>query len=100
MTMRRKTSPSTRHDIVTLADLAPRQRVVGGSERRVFGADAATRQEDAMAGTRKTAKDLPGKGNVKGGKLAGNDNLTLVRAARPAKDLPPRKDVKGGKKVL
>jgi hypothetical protein len=60
---------------VTLADLVPRQRVTGGSQRRVFGADPVTGQEIRM-------------------------NLTFVRAAKPAKDLPPRKDVKGGKKVV
>jgi hypothetical protein len=31
----------------------------------------------------KKSKDLSPKGNPKGGKLAGNDNLTLVRAAKP-----------------
>jgi hypothetical protein len=47
----------------------------------------------------KKSKDLPAGKNVKGGKLATNDNLTLVRAAKPAmKDLPASKDVKGGKK--
>jgi hypothetical protein len=47
-------------------------------------------------------KDLPAKKDVKGGgrKLM-NDNLTLVRAAKPTKkDLPAGKDVKGGKKNL
>ena len=48
-------------------------------------------------------KDLaPKSGKVKGGLIAANDNLTLVRAAKPApkrKDLPSRKDVKGGKKI-
>ena len=51
-------------------------------------------------------KDLSPKssGAVKGGlkdKLAVNDNLTLVRGAKPTpkkKDLPSRKDVTGGKK--
>jgi hypothetical protein len=47
----------------------------------------------------KKTKDLPAGKNVKGGRLAANDNLTLLRAARPAtKDLPAGKDVKGGKK--
>lgn len=60
--------------MVTLADLAPRHRVIGGSERRVFGADT----EDTMS----------------------SDNITLVRAAKPAKkDLPAGKDIKGGKKA-
>ena len=51
------------------------------------------------------AKDLPATKDVKGGKqapgrLGANDNLTLVRAAKPAKkDLPAGKDVKGGKKA-
>ena len=72
--MRRKTSAPPRRDVVTLADLAPRHRVTGGSERRVFGADT----EDTMS----------------------SDNITLVRAAKPAKkDLPAGKDVKGGKKA-
>lgn len=44
-------------------------------------------------------KDLPPRKNVKGGKIAINDNLTLVRAARPAKDLPASKTIKAGQKV-
>jgi hypothetical protein len=58
--------------------------------------------------TPKKAKDLtPKSGSVKGGRLAtradGNDNMTLVRNAKPApkkRDLPSRKDVKGGKKAV
>ena len=44
-------------------------------------------------------------GNVKGGRAVDggmNDNITLVRAAKPStkkKDLPARKDVKGGVKM-
>lgn len=51
-----------------------------------------------MAGTKKAPKDLRVKTpNVKGGKLAVNDNFTLLRAAKPAKkDLPVNKDVKAG----
>ncbi|HET9361371.1 MAG TPA: hypothetical protein VFO58_16580 [Vicinamibacterales bacterium] len=46
-------------------------------------------------------KDLPPRKNVKGGiRLAQNDNLTLVRAAKPAKDLAAGKDVKAGGKRL
>jgi hypothetical protein len=47
-----------------------------------------------------TKKDLPAKKTVKAGaSLSSNDNLTLVRAAKPArKDLPAGKDVKGGRK--
>jgi hypothetical protein len=47
-------------------------------------------------------KDLPASKTVKGGaiKRKRNDNLTLVRAAKPAKrDLPASKDVKAGKKA-
>jgi hypothetical protein len=44
-------------------------------------------------------KDLPAKKNVKGGRLAGNDTLTFVRAAKPVKDLPASKTVKAGQKV-
>jgi hypothetical protein len=62
--MTQKSAPR-RKDIVTLADLAPRNRVVGGSERRVFGADI--RQEDGMAGPKKAAKDLPASKTVKAG---------------------------------
>jgi len=70
--MKRKTSQPQR-DVVTLADLAPRHRVTGGSGRRLFGADT----EDTMS----------------------SDNITLIRAAKPTKrDLPAGKDVKGGKK--
>ena len=45
-------------------------------------------------------KDLPAKKSVKGGRLGmPNDNLTLVRAAKPGKkDLPSKKTVKGGLK--
>ncbi len=50
----------------------------------------------------KKVKDLaPKSGKVKGGLIAANDNLTLVRNAKPApkkRDLPSRKDVSGGKK--
>ena len=51
----------------------------------------------------KKEKDLPPKSpsTVKGGGLAtNNDNMTIVRGAKPAKkrDLPPRKTVKGGYK--
>ena len=71
--MKRKTSPTPQRDVVTLADLAPRHRVTGGSGRRLFGADT----EDTMS----------------------SDNITLIRAAKPTKkDLPAGKDVKGGKK--
>ena len=58
--------------------------------------------EDAMKKTTKVKDLAPKSGKVKGGLIAANDNLTLVRAAKPApkkKDLPSRKDVKGGKKT-
>ena len=50
-------------------------------------------------------RDLPPKSptQVKGGGLTSiNENITLVRGAKPGKkrDLPPRKDIKGGKKVF
>lgn len=79
--MGRKTSETLKRDVVTLADLAPRHRVTGGSERRLFGADPLLGPTGAntMAGTKKATKDLPSKTSVKGGKLAGNDNLTLAR---------------------
>ena len=44
-------------------------------------------------------KDLPAKKTVKAGRkgITVNDNLTLVRAAKPGKkDLPAQKTVKGG----
>jgi hypothetical protein len=54
-----------------------------------------------MAGKKK-GKDLSPKSSkaVKGGKLSANENLTIVRGAKPPKkDLPATKDVKGGKKA-
>lgn len=52
----------------------------------------------------KKNKDLSPKssGVAKGGKLAVNDSITLLRGAKPAlksKNLPSRKDVTGGKKT-
>jgi hypothetical protein len=53
----------------------------------------------------KKGKDLaPKSSGVKGGRAGwmNNENLTLVRNAKPApkkRDLPSRKDVKGGKKI-
>lgn len=52
-----------------------------------------------MATPKKTTKDLPAGKSVKGGRLAGNDSLTLVRAAKGDKDLPSKKTVKAGKKA-
>ena len=63
--MARKPSPSNARDVVTLADLAPRTRIVGGSERRVFGSNSLGPQEDNMA----SKKDLPPKKSVKGGRI-------------------------------
>jgi len=90
MGVTRKARPQPKQDIVTLADLAPRHRVTGGSERRVFGSDSHARalEEKAMA-TKKSPKDLSPSTSIKGGagtdgpkppsKLATNDSLTLVR---------------------
>lgn len=64
--MARKSSPSNPREVVTLADLAPRTRIVGGSERRVFGSTLSSPQEDVMA--TKSAKDLPAKKTVKAGR--------------------------------
>jgi hypothetical protein len=99
-----KTQRTPARTIVTLADLAPRREVMGGSQRRVFGA-ATEEAPDATVGpgaAQKKIKDLaPRSGTVKGGKLSANDALTLVRAAKPTvtKDLSPRQDVKGGKRT-
>jgi hypothetical protein len=99
--MARSTPRQTRRNIVTLEDLAPRRDVVGGSASRVFGAEPAATREEHMAVTKKAAKDLPASKSVKGGGKTWNDNLTLVRAAKPSKrDLPPNKDIKAGKKAL
>ena len=107
----KKSSPPVR-DIVTLADLAPRHAVTGGSQRRIFGADPITPSPEnrkhemkSSKATSKRAKDLSPRsgGSVKGGKLAANDNVTLVRAAKPTakqKDLSARKEVIGGKKIV
>jgi hypothetical protein len=102
MTMTRNTKPSKPRDVVTLADLSPRHRVIGGRARRVFGSEGPAAPTQEPRGTRKATKDLAPKSSkpVKGGRLAGNDNLTLLRAAKPAvKDLPAGKDIKGGKKT-
>jgi hypothetical protein len=78
--VKHKARPARKQDIVTLADLAPRHRVTGGSERRVFGTDSNPRAIEANAtATKKSTKDLPVGKDIKGGKLAGNDSLTLVR---------------------
>ena len=80
--MTSKTTPKG-PDIVTLADLAPRSTVVGGSARRVFG--SADHSEPQRAASKRAGKDLPAGKPVKGGRLAGNDNMTLVRAGKAGK---------------
>jgi len=89
-------------DVVTLADLSPRHDVKGGSQR-VFGESTFNERRDAMKP--KVIKDLPPKSptKVKGGtRVFPQDNITLVRGAKPSKkrDLPPRKTVKGGGKKM
>lgn len=59
--MPRKAPRAKQRDVITLADLTPRQRVVGGSERRVFGSGAPVTR---------AAKDLPVGKDVKAGKKA------------------------------
>lgn len=61
---------SAKRKVVTLADLAPRHDVHGGSGRRVFGAEPSpthdgTVKDHTAAGTRNTTKDLPAKNNPK-----------------------------------
>ena len=109
--MANHTPSQSKRDIVTLADLAPRHDVRGGLGRQIFGtgavdpiAEAAGRAESRAAGSKKT-KDLSPKSNPKGGRggrLAANANVTLVRAAKPVikKDLSPKTSPKGGKKAL
>jgi hypothetical protein len=97
--MKKKEAGGRRQEVVTLADLAPRHRVSGGSARRVFGADPLT-SSDSPGDTMAPKRDLPAKKEVKGGRIVRNDSLTLARAAEPTKrDLPASKDVKGGKVV-
>jgi hypothetical protein len=76
-----KSSRSGRH-LVTLADLAPRREITGGSDRRVFGSNPVGNDEGRTA-MKKQPKDLTPKSpaNVKGGGWMPNDNITLVRAA-------------------
>ena len=60
--------PKGTRDVITLADLAPRHDVKGGSQQRVFGADVSN---PAWSSDMKTKlKDLPPKStsNVKGGR--------------------------------
>ena len=92
-------NPPKPSDVVTLADLAPRHRVVGGAQRHVFGADPSGL---GARNTKKPVKDLPPKSaTVKGGGRNLNESMTLVRAAKPAKkDLPAAKNVKGGRKAV
>jgi hypothetical protein len=66
-TMTRKAPRARRHDVITLADLAPRQPVVGGSERRVFGSDALVRRAEDAGG--KATKNRPAR-DVRAGKKA------------------------------
>ena len=85
--MTQKKAP-VRRDVITLADLAPRHDVKGGSQRRVFGANpvAETAGTDERSDTKaaktaaKKVKDLAPKaaGGVKGGGNNLNDNITLV----------------------
>ncbi len=105
MANQKRTEP--KRDVVTLSDLAPSRDVRGGGGRQVFGATAHhvpdMQKETPMAGSKKT-KDLSPAKNPKGGlirKPVGNDNFTLVRAAKPAikKDLSPKSSPKGGKKT-
>jgi hypothetical protein len=82
---------NSQQDVVTLADLAPRQDVTGGSGRRVFGTDSHPRAlEERTMAMKKSPKALRPSSSVKGGagtsdgpkgpgKLATNDNVTLVR---------------------
>lgn len=80
--MAQRKPPAKNREVVTLADLAPRHRVIGGT---VFGADPIARRQEAP---KAAAKDLPGKSSkVKGGGRDLNDNMTLVRVARPAKNI-------------
>lgn len=83
--MAQKNKTSAR-EVVTLADLAPRHDITGGSGRRVFGSDpigpSVDKERREMKPTKpapKKAKDLPAKSGVKGGGHNLNDNLTLVR---------------------
>lgn len=59
--MARKAPRDRQRDVITLTDLTPRQRVVGGSERRVFGSGPPVTR---------TEKDLPASKDVKAGKKA------------------------------
>jgi hypothetical protein len=81
--MTSKTTPKG-PDVVTLADLAPRRTVAGGSVRRVFGSADQSEPQRAAA-SKRAGKDLPATKPVKGGRLAGNDNMTLVRAGTAGK---------------
>ena len=108
--MAQKKQTTSAREVVTLADLAPRHEITGGSGRRVFGSDPIGPSVDkegrdmkATKTTAKKAKERPAKSGVKGGGHNLNDNLTIIRGAKPApkrKDLTSRKEVKGGGKRL
>lgn len=76
-----KKSRQPAREVVKLTDLAPRQEIKGGSQRRVFGSDPIQPPADTSKARR---RDLPAKspGGVKGGGISRNDNVTLVRSAR------------------
>ena len=75
--------PSPARDVVKLTDLAPRQEIKGGSQRRIFGSDpirSSPAKRAAPAGARPD-RDVPLKpsGGMKGGGISRNDNITLLR---------------------
>jgi hypothetical protein len=103
MTLKKTSAAAS--ELVPLAGLAPARQAGSRGDRRLFGARSARSKSEAAAMSRKT-RDLPASKkthkDVKGGGTTYQDNITLVRAAKPApknKDLATRKDVKGGQKV-
>jgi hypothetical protein len=67
--MKPKSSPADRRDVVTLADLAPRHPVTGGSARRIFGADPLSHPaQRGLAASKKPTSDLAAGKDIKAGK--------------------------------
>jgi hypothetical protein len=66
--MTRKTPSPKPRDVVTLADLAPRHRITGGSQQRVFGADANAGAREVERPVNRKGASRPITGGSKSGR--------------------------------
>ena len=73
---------------------------VGKAGKVVKGGDRRLNDNVTLVRAAKPKGDLPASKVVKGGgRKLCNDNITLIRMAKPKKDLSASKDVKAGKKA-